>query len=301
MPKNNKKHKAKTGSTKPTTRAKKKTENKTCGKEYYYNKDLLISSWKARDELYETLFGPHTSVSPPDYAPPQLRKNKDDASARKAEFKVDPVDDQLDVSNQQLAVLAYAPDPIRPYWTYVTAGLSTPWLQDEAQEVSGFGLELMIKSPTQAEWPAQILRTMAYYIFNHMGTLSPSVRLALNSPIIAGGESLLRNMLIWYTDEAPDGWYQLPSGGFGIFTAIGITDDEMKLTESIHKEYGTWCMQQILRQVGLGQITDPSRSSVMNREDISSVINSVQGFAEQFHQDFPDANRLDSCGIEEQN
>lgn len=300
MPKNKKKPRKQDDSLKSRKRAK-KGRSKTTRGEVYYNNDLLISSWKARDELYETLFGQPVSISPPDYAPPKLLKSKDDAAAREAEFQLENTSGQLDVSNQQLAVFTYAPDPIRPYWTYITAGLSTPWLQDEAQEVSGFGLELVIKSPIEADWPAQILRTMAYYIFNHMGTLSPTVRLALNSSVVAGGDSLLRNMLIWYADEAPDSWYQLPSGGFGIFTAIGITDDEMKLTESLHEEYGTWCMQQILRQIGLGQITDPSRSSVMDRDDISSVINSVQGFAEQFHQDFPNANRLNSCGIEEQN
>jgi len=243
--------------------------------DYSFNKELLVSSWKARDELYESLFGPYTSVSPVDYAPPE---------------------DNVD--NQRLAVLAYAPDPTRPYWTYVTAGLSTPWLQQEPLEVSGFGLELIVKSPTEAEWPAQILRTMAYYIFNHMGTLSPSVRLTLNSPIVAGGDSLLRNMLIWYADDAPDCWYQLPSGGFGLFMSIGITDDEMKLTETLHEEYGTWCMLQILRQVGLGQITDPARASVMDRGDIHSVISSVKNFAEQFHNDFPNANR--ACLSEEE-
>jgi len=236
--------------------------------DYNFNKELLVSSWKVRDELYQSLFGQYTSVSPADYGPPE---------------------DNVD--NQRLAVLGYAPDPIRPYWTYVTAGLSTPWLQQEPLEVSGFGLELIVKSPIEAEWPAQILRTMAYYIFNHMGTLSPDVHLTLNSSIVAGGDSLLRNMLIWYADDAPDCWYQLPSGGFGLFMAIGITDDEMKLTESIHEEYGTWCMLQILRQVGLGQITDPTRKSVMERGDINSVISSVRNFAEQFHSDFPNANR----------
>ena len=293
MPENNKKHRQSPKSGKRPKKAQSKISQPQSPQipstEYLYNSDLLISSWKERDELYEALFGPYASVSPPNYASPELRKGQDHASG------------QLDISNQQLAVLTYAPEPLRPYWMYITAGLSTPWLQDEAQEVSGFGLELMVKSPTEADWPAQILRTLAYYIFNHMGTLSPSVRLALNASIVVGSNSLLRNMLIWYTDEAPDGWYQLPSGGFGIFTAIGITDDEMKLAESLHEEYGTWCMQQILRQIGLGQITDPSRSSIMNRDDISSVINSTKGFAEQFHSDFPNANRLNPCGVEEQN
>ncbi len=253
-----------------------------------YNHDLLAQSWQARDELYMQLFGQHQYISPSNYAPPAKLKSKTKGNGLK--------DNNL--NQQELAVFTYAPDPLRPYWTHITAGLSTPWLQDDAQEVSGFGLELMIKSPTEAEWPAQILRTMAYYIFNHMGTLSPSKRLALNSPIIAGSDSLLRNLLIWYADEAPDCWYQLPSGGFGIFAAVGITDDEMRLTESIHEEYGTWCMLQILKRLGLDQTTDPSRKSIMERENISSIIDSVQEYAQYFHNTFPAANRL-STGEEE--
>ncbi len=105
---------------------------------------------------------------------PVKQKSQDNASARHAEFNIETPAKDTDINNQELAIFTYEPDPLRPYWTYITAGLSTPWLQDEEQEVSGFGLELMIKSPTEADWPAQILRTMAYYIFNHMGTLSPS-------------------------------------------------------------------------------------------------------------------------------
>ncbi len=102
----------------------------------------------------------------------------------------------------------------------------------------------------------------------------------------------MRNVLIWYADDASDCWYQLPSGGFGIFAAIGITDDEMRLTESMHEEYGTWCMLQILIRLGINQITDPSRSSIFETENISSIIDSVKEYAEQFHRTFPEANQL---------
>ncbi len=279
------KHKLKKNKTKRTKRAK-STERLS------YNHDLLVKSWQSRDALYQQLFGPHKYVSPENYSAPVLQsKPKDNASARHAEFNIESPNKELDLSNQQLAIFTYEPDPLRPYWTYLTAGLSTPWLQDEELEVSGFGLELMIKSPNEADWPAQILRTMAYYIFNHMGTLSPSKRLALNSSIIAGGKSLLRNVLIWYADDSTDCWYQLPSGGFGIFTAIGITDDEMRLTESMHEEYGTWCMLQILKRLGIDQVTDPSRPSIFETENISSIIDSVKDYAEQFHRAFPEANQ----------
>ena len=122
---------------------------------------------------------------------------------------------------------------------------------------------------------------MAYYLFNHAGTLSPGGRIALNCPIVVDSDSKLRNLIIWYADEAPDCWYHLPSGGFGIFTAIGITDDELKFAASIDV-YGTWCIQQVLRQIGTAQVTDPNRDSVMQNENIASITGSVTTFARQF-------------------
>ncbi|PWU02132.1 MAG: hypothetical protein C5B53_02025 [Candidatus Melainabacteria bacterium] len=242
-------------------------------------RDLLISAWRARDELYKNLFGEPTSVTPSNYRPPPAIPSGKAKTRSPNELATDTADPGLE--DQRLAIIAYGPDPVRPYWTYITAGISSPWLQGQPEEVSGFGCELMIKSPIEAQWPAQILRSMAFYLFNHAGTLSPGARIALNAPIAVNSESKLRNLVIWYADEAPDCWYQLPSGGFGVFTAIGITDDELKFAESID-EYGTWCIQQVLRQVGTGQVTNPDRESAMQNENIASITNSVTTFARQF-------------------
>lgn len=242
-------------------------------------RDLLISAWRARDELYKNLFGENASITPANYGPPPPIKQLDKEASSRSQTSTDTGDPGLE--DQHLAIFSYGPDPMRPYWTYITAGISSPWVQGQPEEVSGFGCELMIKSPVEAQWPAQILRSMAFYLFNHAGTLSPGARIALNAPIDVNSESKLRNLIIWYADEAPDCWYQLPSGGFGVFTAIGITDDELKFAESID-EYGTWCIQQVLRQVGSGQVTNPSRESAMQNENITSITNSVTTFARQF-------------------
>jgi hypothetical protein len=245
-------------------------------------RSLMIDSWKARDELYESLFGKYTTVVPESYAPPSELPSDYQSTEKNGNVWLDTADPgDPNAESQHLAILGYGPDPLRPYWTYLTAGLCTPWVQDQPEEVSGFGCELMIKSPSEAAWPAQILRSMAFYIFNHVGTLSPGVRIGLNSPIVPGSTSLLRNLMIWYADEAPDCWYILPSGGFGIFTAIGITDDELKYAESVD-EYGTWCMQQLLRQTGSGQVTDPNRKSIMEHPNIAEKISSVNAFAYRF-------------------
>jgi hypothetical protein len=271
---------------------------------------LLRQTWIARNNLYLELFGQPAYVSPASYgAPPVVedvaRDSADepvgDSKAREKAGGKDKIKDNGkssvnkydssdtadpgdgDPTEQNLAVLAYGPDPLRPYWTYVTAGVSSPWVQSQPQEVSGFGIEFMIKSPTDLPFAPQLLRTMAFYIFNHAGVISPGVRIGLNGPIVPNSESLIRNAIIWYADEAPDCWYQLPSGGFGLFLAIGITEAECRYAQSVEK-YGTWCIEQLLRRKGLGQITDPNRACTMGDADTPEILQSIKMFADTFRQ-----------------
>lgn len=237
---------------------------------------LLIEAWKGRNELYQELFGPYSSVSPTKYEPPLPPKSRYDDALNKGGSS-DPGDEDGD----RLSILTYAPDPIRPYWMYVSSGLSNPWYQEEPGEVSGFGCEIVIKCPAPADWPARIIKTMALYVFNYAATLSPGGRIALNGPISVESESDLRNLIVWYTDEAPGAWYQLPSGGFGIFTAIGITEDECQFAESI-EEYGTWCIQEALRKAGFAQVSDPLRKSVLQMPELQPAIQSIRTYAENF-------------------
>jgi len=245
-------------------------------------RNLLIESWNTRDELYRELFGEPRYVTPGPYAPPPVLKPEDvvlPEDEKEPGETGDPGNPNLE--EQHLNILVYAPDPTRPYWTYVTAGLSSPWLQEAPAEVTGFGCEIMIKAKEDMPWAAQILRTLAFYILNHAGTLSPGVRIDLNGPIIPGSDSKLTNIFIWYPDDAPDCWYYLPSGGFGLFIAIGITPDERQFAESI-EEYGTWCIQQVLRQMGHDQVTDPYRGTVMDQEGIGLALLKTKSFADNF-------------------
>lgn len=254
---------------------------------------LLRQAWLGRDRLYRDLFGEPTWVSPKNYGPPSLEV-KTDKKVTSGSMSVDPTnpyqsvsEDNVDSAEQHLAVLAYGPDPFRPHWTYITAGISSPWVHYEPQEVSGFGCELMIKSPVDLPWAPQVLRTMAFYIFNHAGTLSPGVRIGLGGPIQAGSDSALRNVIIYYADDAPDCWYQLPSGGFGIFLAIGVTEAECRYAESVEK-YGTWCVEQLLRRKGYGQITDPTRRCTMDDADTPAMLSSIKQFADTFRENEAD-------------
>jgi hypothetical protein len=239
---------------------------------------MLIAAWHARNRLYKELFGNYASVSPSNYGPPseQIIIKASPGDLGGTSFPGEP-----DLAEQHLSVLAYEPSPQSPYWTYVTAGLSSPWVQQAPDEVSGFGCELMLKAPTESSWPAQVLRSMAFYIFNHAGTISPGVRIALNAPITPLSDSQLRNLFVWYADEAPDCWYQLPSGGFGVFTAVGITDEELKYAESV-EEYGTWCIQEVLKRIGINQLSDPHRKSVTLLEGTSNLMETVKRLSDGF-------------------
>ena len=258
--------------------------------------DLLRKAWIARNQIYKDLFGEPSYVSPASYAPPSAELDPDwvpqgAVDLEKARESLQKSDDILSVLKndddiQHLAVLAYGPDPFRPYWTYVTAGMSSPWVQSEPGEVSGFGCELMIKCPTDNKWAPSILRTIALYVFNHAGTPSPGSRMALNASVNAAdlkknNQSLLRNLLIWYADEAPDAWYQLPSGGFGLFIAMGITDRELEYAEKAGK-YGTWVMEQLLRRKGYNQVTDPDRKDMMADADTGLMLVGIRAYAETF-------------------
>ncbi len=245
------------------------------------NAVLLQKAWRSRNELYEELFGTPSFVLPKQYeSPPEPQPSftvSDETSAtgeRLASFS-------STMSEQRINVLAYAPTDARPYWLYVTAGLSNPWFQEEPDEVSGFGCELMIKSPTSARWPIKMLRRMAYYILSYSGTLSPGVILSMPGPINPGKEADLNNIFVWYADEAPDAWYYLPSGGFGLFCTVGISEKECIFAESVG-EYGTWCIQEVLRRTGSAQVTDPVRSCVMKQESIAGILESVRAYADNF-------------------
>lgn len=239
---------------------------------------LLAGAWKARNAIYEELFGNFACCLPknyslPDQPDPSFTQTTTAAGTEERVF-------QSDMRAQKISVLAYAPTDARPHWIYVTSGLSNPWFQEAPDEVSGFGCELMVKSPVEAKWPFKLLRRLAYFILSYSGTLSPGVILNMKSPIgLNAGE--LNNIFVWYGDEAPDCLYMLPSGAFGLFCVVGITEGESVLAESIG-EYGTWCIQQLLRQSDFGQLTDPNRACITKNENINDMVASVKNYADNF-------------------
>jgi hypothetical protein len=246
------------------------------------NAVLMRKAWHTRNELYRELFGAEpTFILPKQYEPPAEPQPSFGASDETTPLGERVASFTSTMTEQRINVLAYAPSEARPYWAYITSGLSNPWFAEEPDQVSGFGCELMIKAPKPGRWPIKMLRRMAYFILSYSGTLSPGIILNMPGPINPGREADLNNIFVWYADEAPDCWYELPSGGFGIFCTVGISEDECQFAETIG-EYGTWCIQEVLRRCGVGQVTDPSRAGVMKRPNIEATLESVQAYADNF-------------------
>jgi hypothetical protein len=245
------------------------------------NAVLMQKAWRTRNKLYEELFGTPAFILPKNYeCPSEPQPSFSDAG------DISQLGEKIAaftsiMTEQPIYVLAYAPTDARPYWLYVTSGLSNPWFQEEPDQVSGFGCELMIKAPRSSRWPIKMLRRLAHFILSYSGTLSPGVILGMPGPINPGKDADLNNIFIWYADEAPDAWYEMESGGFGIFCAVGISEKECRFAEQTG-EYGTWCIQEVLRRTGSGQVTDPARTCVMYTPNIGNVLDSVRAYADNF-------------------
>jgi len=247
------------------------------------NPVLMQKAWRMRQKLYVELFGEPAFILPKLYEPPAEPQPSFQTSSETSSAGERIVGFNSTMTEQRINVLAYAPSEGRPYCTFVTAGLSNPWFQEEPDQVSGFGCELVIKAPpdSSVRWPIKMLRRLAHYILSYSGTLSPGIILNMPGPINPGREADLNNIFIWYVDEAPDCWYELPSGGFGLFSAVGISEQEAVFAEQVG-EYGTWCIQEVLRRKGFGQVTDPARACVMKSDNIGATLESVRAYADNF-------------------
>lgn len=237
--------------------------------------DHLKRAWHARDHLYKELFGPHACSLPKEYSVPKDLESKEITSAHELTLALGKTLTEKDIS-----IIAHRPNEVNDYWTFVTAGLSNPWF-GQNDEVSGFGCELVLKTKSPGIWTWKLMRRLVYYIVSYSGTLSPGVMLQMDAKLFREGSSELGGIIVWYVDEAPECIYQLPTGNFGIFSVIGVTTDECEFIETID-QYGCWCVQQILRESGFGQLTEPKRTSIMKGENIQAKVDSLRNYLENF-------------------
>ncbi|MEM7264220.1 MAG: suppressor of fused domain protein [Planctomycetota bacterium] len=168
----------------------------------------------------------------------------------------------------------------RNSWLWVTMGLSQPLSEEQIEEerkagkeYSARGYELAIQTPGEETWPANAL----FYLLTHItdgeeirwgetfpfGFIesednSPHVVVGWSDEMEAKAVGDLRALLFWPTLKPHSGPLSTSVGLFYVFAATGITAGELeaaKATSPLH-------LQLLLCRTGIGQVTDPQRSSV---------------------------------------
>ena len=237
--------------------------------------EALKRAWHERDRLYHELFGVHKYSLPKRYeAPDDVETGDVETPAEIAAIA------GKSLTEKDISILAYEATEERPYWIFATSGLSNPWF-GQSDEASGFACELVLKTRTPGRWVIRLLRRLIYYIVSYSGTLSPGVSLMFDAPLFSSGKSDLGGIVVWYVDEAAECIYQLNSGQFGIFSVIGITSDEGEFIETVD-QYGCWCIQQILKEAGYDQLTEPDRKSMIKDAEFGKKVNSLRNYLENF-------------------
>jgi hypothetical protein len=180
-------------------------------------------------------------------------------------FKQDAIDPRW----LHLGVLEFAPSADRKSWLYVTSGGSTPWESEPSQynpeEYSWLGVEFVIETPEQADWPVTTLqRLLAYHVLLCHGRygdtpgLDYGHRLPVGGAIDGSNDSLIRFMALTKPRHFP-GTAQLESGKFDFLHVIGITEAERNYA----KAHSTEELIAVLEKGNAYPITSPGRAEVM--------------------------------------
>ena len=167
-------------------------------------------------------------------------------------------------------VIEFAPTEGRDSWVYVSSGASNPWELEPEQysesEYSGFGTELVLEVPGQAEWAIVILqRILAFNILLAHGrygdkpALDYGDRIPLRAPITLEGDSLIQNLVITKPTHYSD-HFNLESGRVDLLHLVGATDREIDFA----KEHGSSDLCDRLLASGFVPITRPDRRELSN-------------------------------------
>jgi len=165
-------------------------------------------------------------------------------------------------------VFACPPSLDRRSWLYVSSGMSNPWEQEEPEEFSGFGVEFVLETDEQANWPILLLQQLVAYnillVHGRFGDHPPldyGHRIPLRESVAVDRVSELRNVVIAYPTHYASS-FSLVSGRVDLLHFIGITDAELAYA----KQNGSDSLVQSLKDAEVYPLTLPARSSILESE-----------------------------------
>lgn len=197
----------------------------------------------SREENLAARFG---STSPPDVV-----------------FK--PVNEQLEMHSPGLAFLRYPPAADRPYWLYVTHGLSQPMEESEFEEGrrggdSGYGLEYALATREEEAWPLRLLEIVIAYVLSGDGRWVLTHHRVPAPDLMSEGRG---GALLALLEPGYETKFQLLSGTMHIVHLVGITAGELAAAKG--HEQGSAILECALRSAGQGVVTDRGRQSITSQ------------------------------------
>jgi hypothetical protein len=167
------------------------------------------------------------------------------------------------------AVIEIAPNDKHPDWLYVTSAFSQPWKIEDPAElnrdgISGFGYELLVRSPERAGWAVDVLHRLTAY---QIGVYYELMRgklfdyydwMPLNGPISPRvPNSPVRGMFITHPLDFEE-HFELRSGRASFLQIVGITGAEL----AFGLYQGMSRLERVLYEQGVAPTTDPARASI---------------------------------------
>jgi hypothetical protein len=136
------------------------------------------------------------------------------------------IHEMLASSDTVLGVLEFAGTAHRPFWTYVTSGMS----EREQSSKAGKSVftELLFYSALKSPWAVELLRKLASYPFEHKEQLGPGHTISLAGPIRPGSQ--LTSLLLLEPLLEEQGFSQMTVQGkeIQILWVLPLTEAEQK-------------------------------------------------------------------------
>lgn len=180
--------------------------------------------------------------------------------------------------------LTFKPTAARNDYLTMTLGLTQPLRESD----QAYPWEFAVRANEHAEWPADLLYQLLTQWLCENGDMGFGYRLPLFFFNDRGGKmwagvtddvsglkliGSLRAMYLW-TDETKLR-FRLPSSEFGLLTVVAVTEDEDRLAQQTTPAH----LLLLLQRLGVKQVCNPHRQSVLAMPNASSQWETIQGMS----------------------
>ncbi len=177
--------------------------------------------------------------------------------------------------------LAFGPRGSRTNWLYMTLGLTQP--VEKSNQAGGW--EFCVRTKDSVTWVYQLLYDLLTFYLSEGGKVARGLCLPLAFFLNSSGDICVgltddttglnvvgevRGLYLWDDYERLE--FIVSSGKFGLLTAIGVTAEEDRLAQDTTPPH----LLLLLAEMGIDQVLDPFRESVVQRPDFNAKWNIIR-------------------------